>query len=92
MKDDVSHREILAGDHAEDEQPDEQFELMKCLDMDADKIKMSQGKDQTCENQGMSEIQMQPSLEDDVEKENPKQKFFYDRNQDCLPQDEQNLQ
>jgi curved DNA-binding protein CbpA len=92
MKNDVSHGEILAGDHAEDKQSDEQFELMKSLDMDADAIKMSQGKDQTGENQSMAEIQMQPSLEDDIKKENSKHKFFYDRNQNGLPQDDQNLQ
>jgi hypothetical protein len=89
MKNDVSHREILAGDHAEDEQSDEQFELVKSLDMDADEIEVPQGEDQAGKNQGISEIQMEPSLENDIEKKNPEQRFFHERDEYRLPQDEQ---
>jgi hypothetical protein len=61
------------------------------MDINADPIEMSQSKDQTGENHSMSEIQMQPSLEDDIKKKNSEQKFFHDRNQHGLPQDDQDL-
>ena len=62
---------------------------MKSLDVDADEIEVTQGKDQAGENHGVSGIQMEPSLENDIEKKNPEQKFFHERHEYGLPQDEQ---
>jgi hypothetical protein len=89
VKNDISHREILAGDHAEEEQPDEKLELVKGMDVNTDEIEMPQSKDQAGENHGITEIQMEPSLEDDIKQKNSKQTFFYERDQHGFPQDSQ---